>query len=421
MLNAEKYSIIGHKKEGNSLEKKKKTVKPVKSSGSVKDIYAMRKRRKRRKILRQSTWLLLLAVVILVLYQRRDSWMPKLDPMGVRHQSQQQGIGDADGNFPIYLYGDSVYQLAESGGHLLLLNDSYLNFYEQDGTLASVRQHTYGNAMLQTAGDYGLLYESGGTRFRLETPAKLRYEKTVSDQIIFGRVSDNGYAAIVTDAEDCSCRLFVFNSKGQQIYSRNCVERISEIAFNADSTGCYAVRIEAENGLMKSVVNAYDFSSTDTIWSSQALDILAISVYNTSEGNLFILGDNKCCFLDSAGNPLSSYAYPDELVRGCFSGNTAALLFRNDEKRTNSVVVINGPDGSPAIRSYDKDVRDIGLMTENEAVLVQLRSGIETLSYQCNLMQTTPLSDSYDGFLRIGRDLYLKGYDQIARLEYQPT
>ena len=76
------------------METKKKTVKPLKSGAAAQDIYAMRKRRKRRKVLKQSVWLLLLAVVILVLYQRRDSWIPKLETMGMRHQSRQLGIGD---------------------------------------------------------------------------------------------------------------------------------------------------------------------------------------------------------------------------------------------------------------------------------------------------------------------------------------
>lgn len=400
------------------METKKKTAKPVKNAAAAQDIYAMRKRRKRRKVLKQSAWLLLLAVVILVLYQRRDSWIPKLETMGMRHQSRQFGIGDSDGNFPIQIYGDSDYQLAEAGGYLLLLNDSYLYFYEPDGSMTAARKHTYGNAMLRTAGDFGLLYENGGTHFRLETPAKQRYEKTLSEQIVFGRVSANGSAAIVTGAEDCACRLYVFNSKGQQIYKRSCVERISELAFNADATGCYAVRIEAENGVMKSVVNSYTFSSEACNWSSQPLDMLAISVYNTSEGNLFLFGDTKCCCLDPNGTVLSSYTYPDKLIRSCFSGNTAAMLFGNDETRTKSVVVINGSSGTPAVRTYEKDVRDIGLMTENEALIVQLRKETETLSYQCNVLQTTPLDDSYDGFLRIGQNLFLKGYDHIDRLEY---
>ena len=80
---------------------------------------------------------------------------------------------------------------------------------------------------------------------------------------------------------------------------------------------------------------------------------------------------------------------------------------------------MNGPLATPAVRTYEKDVKDIDLMTENEAVLVQLRKEIETLSYQCNLLQTTPLDEGYDGFLRIGKDLFLKGYDRIDLMEYQ--
>ena len=57
----------------------------------AKDIYAMRKRKKRRKVLQQSIWMLLLAVTVLVLYQRRDSWIPKLETMGMRHQNQRLG------------------------------------------------------------------------------------------------------------------------------------------------------------------------------------------------------------------------------------------------------------------------------------------------------------------------------------------
>lgn len=379
----------------------------------------MRKRKKRRKVLKQSIWLLLLAVTILVLYQRRDSWMPKLETIGVRHQSQQPvGPGSTDGNFPISIYGDKDYQLAEAGGKLLVLSDSYLYTYETDGSLASARQHTYGNAMLQTAGEYALVYENGGTRFRLDTTAKNRFEKTLSDPIVFGRVSENGLTALVTGSTSCACKMFVFNNKGQQLYERNCVERIADLAFHPDEGGCYAVRLEAENGVMKSVVNSYSFSSEESIWTSQPLDMLAISVYNTIEGDVFILGDTKCCYLDPLGTVKTTYTYPDALVRGVFSGNAAALLLGNDETRTKTVVILSGPSGSPAVRTYEKDVRDIGFVPEDEALLVQMRKEIETLSYQCNVMGTTPVEESYDGFLRIGRNLFLHNYDHINRLEY---
>ena len=397
----------------------KRSAERERNAKSAKDIYAMRKRKKRRKVFYQCIWLLLLSMATLILYQRRDSWIPKLETMGIRNRTYRQGTGsETDGEFLIDLYGNADYQAGQISGRLLLLCDSYLFLYDTDGTQIASRQHAYGNAMLRTSGEYALIYEYGGTNFRLETAAKERYEKKVTDPIIFGRVSPDGQIALVTGAENCACRLLVFNAKGQQYYKRDCVERIVDVSFRAQGGGCYTVSAEASGGSMHSVLHSYDFSQPEDLWSSQPLDMLAISVYNTSEGNLFLFGDTKCCCLDPNGTVLSSYTYPDKLIRSCFYGNTAAMLFGNDETRTKSVVVINGSSGTPAVRTYEKDVRDIGLMTENEALIVQLRKETETLSYQCNVLQTTPLDDSYDGFLRIGQNLFLKGYDHIDRLEY---
>ncbi len=84
-------------------------------------------------------------------------------------------------------------------------------------------------------------------------------------------------------------------------------------------------------------------------------------------------------------------------------------------------MVLNGPSGSPAVRTYEKDVKDIGFVPEDEALLVQMRKEFETLSYQCNVMQNTPVDDSYDGFLRIGQNLFLHNYNHIERLEYHSS
>lgn len=390
--------------------------KPQKPRRSTKDIYAMRKRKKRRRVLKQSIWLLLLAVTILVLYQQRDVWLPKLETIGLRHQTQHQEI--LDGNFPLYIFGDNEFQMAQSADNLLVLNDSYLYVYDTDGSMISSRQHTYGNAVMQTAGNYVMLYEIGGTHFRLETTAKNRFEKTLTDPIVFGRVSENGLTAVVTGSDTCACRLLVFNQKGQQIYERSCVERIADICFHPDEGGCYAVSIRAENGGLVSVVHSYSFTASEDIWSSKPLDMLAISVYNTSEGELFVLGDTMSCFLSEQGNLLTSYVYPDALTDGCFAGNTAALLLTNSEKRTESLVILNNTASDPVLRSYDKDIKDIAVMPEQDAVLVQLRKQFEKIGYDGSVLGVSPVSDSFDSFLRIGQHIFLRGYDIIDMQEY---
>ena len=389
-----------------------------KTPKGAKDIYTMRKRKKRRKVLQQSIWLLLLAVTILVLYQRRDSWIPKLETMGMRHQNHRLGTdAETDGNLPISVFGDTDYQTGSVNGKLLLLSDAYLYIYETDGSQITARQHTYGSAMLQTAGDYALIYESGGTSFRLETVAKTRFEKKADDPIIFGRVSPNGQIALITSADTCSCKMLVFNQKGQKIYERHCVERISDLSFHNDDGGCFAVSSETGDGELKSVIHSYSFTEKTDLWTSQPLDMLAISVYNTSGEEVFVLGDTQCCYLGADGSLISCFTYPDTLDHGVFSGETAALVFSNNEKRTNSVVILNGSAAAPVLRIYDKAVMDIQLQPERETVLVQLRSQLESLSMTGERLGTVPVTDNSERILLIGDYLFLHCYDHIGRMD----
>lgn len=392
-----------------------KTVKP-KNPKAARDIYAMRKRKKRKKVLIQCIWLLLLSMTILILYQRRDSWIPKLETMGMRHQTDRQGSG-RDGNFPIYMVGDRSYQVGQADGRLLVLNDSYLFIYDTDGTLLSSRQHAYGSAMLRTEGEYALVYEYGGTSFRLETPAQMRYEKKTADPIIFGRVSGDGSVALVTGSDSCSCRLLVFNLKGQQFYERDCVERITDLSFHAGSTGCYAVSTDAAEGSLYSVLHSYSFSQKEDLWASQPLDMLAISVYNTEDGSVFLLGDTQSCRFSADGVQTGSYVYPDALKTAAYAGGTAALVLTNQEKRTESVVILGKDSTEPEIRSYERSVKAIGIRPEDDRVTVMLRNQIEVLNTGAGLVGTAPVEESCDGFQRVGGYLFLLGYDRIGRME----
>ncbi len=395
----------------------KNVQKPKAAKQKKKNIYAMRQQKKRRKLLKRCGVFLLLVMAVLVLYQRRDSWMPKLETIGLRHSAGQQEQ-ESSGKFPLYVTGGSDYQIGAADGDLTVLTDSYLNFYETGGSLDAARQHTYGSAMLQTAGDYALVYESGGTHFRLDTPQKELFEKTVSDSIIFGRVSSEGKIVLITGSETCACKMYVFNVKGQQIYKRDCVEDICDVCFHSDGNGCCAVSVYVQEGMLKSVVHSYSFTSKEDLWHSQALDMLAVSVYNTGEGNVFVLGDTRCAFLNSEGIVQSSYNYPDALADCAVRNDRAVLMLSNQEKRTYSVVILNGNANAPVVRSYEKEIKDIGLLADGN-VLVQLRSGIDKLSETGAVLQQIDVSDSYDGFLSIGSYLFMHGYQHIDRIEHR--
>lgn len=383
------------------------------------DVYAQRKQKKRKRYLRRAVAFFCIAALIIVIFQKRDVWMPKLEEISIRHQSVHENNGVlSEGNFPLTISSNTAYQTATMNNLLLILSDAYLYLYNTDGSMLARRQHAYGSAMLQAAGNYAMVYESGGTHFRLETTGKTLLEKNLSDPIIFGRVSDKGYTAVVTASETSACKLLVFNKKGKQIYARSCVEELTEVAFHTESDGCYAVSIHAEDGKLKSVVHNYDFAQTDEKWTSQPLDMLCISVYNTKGDDVFVLGDTCCAYLSLAGAALSTYDYPDALVCGDSYNGISAVLLRNEEKRTNSVVLMNKNAHAPNVLSFDSEVKYVHVNQDTGSITVQTRSEITSFSPEGTQIARTGISDTYDSFLRIQSELFLMGYDRIDRMEY---
>ncbi len=385
------------------------------------DVHTLRKIKRRRRTIRRVLLFVVLSAFILVLYVNRDLWIPQLEKIGQSQQFVQQSDGALSGNrFPLSIYGGAVYQTGTIDDRLLILSDTYLYLYKTDGSLEDARQHAYGSAMLQTAGDYALVYESGSSRFRLETKSKTVYEKNSSDSIVFGRVSREGMVALVTTSQTSACTLIVYNVNGKAIYQRNCVSQLSEVTFDTENGGCYAVSIRTKDGVLQSVVNSYDFQNEKPRWTSAPLDMLCISVYNTKDGGVFVLGDVGCAYLDVGGAVRSTYVYPDTLVCGDFYNDTAAILLRNDEKRTNTVALLRNDRSEPVMMSFDSTVKDVAV--GDNTVTVQTRTAIEVCDHSGNSIASATSANSerfdrFDSFLPMDSYIFLMGYDTIDRIE----
>lgn len=402
------------------MQKKKLPFKvPVKKKKPERqtDIYAIRKQKKRRRILKRSVWFILAAMLLIVIYQRRDVWLPQLETFSGQKYSVQSGENGEGGAFPITIYSGTQYQAAPLGEYLTVLSDSYLQVYERSGSLKNVRQHTYGNALLRTEGGFALIYESGGTQFRLETAEKTICEKSVADPIIFGTVSPRGYTALITASETCACKLIVWNEKGQDIYTRSCVEQLSAVRFLPDSSGCYAVSIGVQDGIMQSYVHKYIFSEKSEVWRSKPLDTFAISVYNTNDGGVCLMGDTKTAFLTQGGGILKEVSYPDTFEQGCFAGDTAVLLLRNQEQRTRSLMILSQEADEPFVKRYDREIKNVGILPESREVLLQMRSQLVKMKYDGTESGTAPVNDAGESFIRLDSDIYMLGYNTIDRLD----
>lgn len=241
------------------------------------DMIEKRKRRSKLRAFRNLLLFLLIVGFCGYLYVQRDMWIPKLEGIGSRYDSVTQNDGTlAEGNFPLTISGSSSYQADIVDDTLFLLHDAYLDTYSLHGDSGDTRQHAFQNAMMCSGGKYALLYESGGTSFRLDTKHKNVYSKSVDNDIISGTVSDNGTVALITESSSYACSILVYDNTGKRIYQRNCVEYVVDIAFHKDNDGLCFTSVQVENGVMNSTITSVLFHQVDIQWTSMPLETMSV-------------------------------------------------------------------------------------------------------------------------------------------------
>lgn len=399
------------------------------------DIYNKRSRKKNRKknmgktSVRNIIIIAVAAVVIIALglFLTRNKWIPELEKLGIyighskSAEIDENGVlsnnGElAEGNFPIMLSNSSDYQMDIMKDDLVILSDTDFSIYSSDGELLEARSHDYSNVVLKTSADRSLIYESGGNKFRVETERKTVFEKTIEDKIIFARLSNDGYTAVVSTSDTYSCMLTIYDIKGNAIYYRGSVDRIIEVCFNNESTGCRVTVMDANIGQIVSRAYEVNFSSADEKWTTNQFETLCINSYSTTSDGLFILGDTKCAYYDKNGTYLKGYSYKNTLISGDFADDKSAMLFENEERRKTSLVLADGMEATPIEIVIDEALKY--LVAEPEFAYVMTDNEIRAYDYAGELVSTANISDIYQSFLKSGNSIFLIGNSRIDKINF---
>ena len=382
------------------------------------DIVILRRRRKRRRQMAKFIAFILLASIIFGLYVKRDVWFPKLEGIGSRFQSVKSSGGELSGeNFPLNISGGIDYQVGNLNGYLAILSDAYIYIYTEDGELYEERQHAYANAMLQTSGKKALIYESGGNKFRIDNKRKNLYTKKMEQNIIFARISENGNVAVITTSDTYICKLTVFDDSGEEIYSRNCVERVIDLTFNEDGTGCILATSDAADGEIISKIISVSFDSKKDKWTSDALNTMCLKTYYDRNG-ILVLGDTKCAYYSNKGELLTSYDYPSSLIDWDYRDGKIAMLFENEIKRQNYFTTIDSEKREPNQNEFSNSSANC-IRISGGKVLILSKEGIIKYDFNGGGEKNISSESAYEKFILIDNYIFLLGYDRIDRIEYK--
>ena len=358
--------------------------------------------------------LLLIAAFCVFLYMERGNW---ISGMGNRIESIRQNDGVlAEGNFPLTISGNGEYQAQILDNRLAILNNSYLYLYSVQGDSVDTRQVAYTKSVLKTAGEYALCFENGGSGFRVDKAGDAVYEKEAENVIITGTISSTGYVALVTESSTYSCSLYVYDTSGKKVYTRNCVERINDVCFRADNSGCVIVQLDAEDGEITSWLRSITFEEKETSWETPTVSTLCLETSFTNDGRICVIGDSMCAYYNEKGQMESMYTYSGSLVSYHVENGQAAVLVRSDETRETNLILFEGSAESPveiAVNNASSYVR-----IDNSAAYLMSTDNIVSYSFSGKAIATVGLDRAYERFLKQDDYLFLLSYDQIDRVNF---
>lgn len=380
------------------------------------DIVEIKNRKKKKKQRVKFLIFLLVALIAGGLYFTRDMWLSKMRGIGQQYKTIINSGLLAEGNFPIEISGEYNYQLCQTQDKLILLSDVHVFFYNSDGTLMRKSQHAYTNAVLRADSGRALIYENGGNDLCVEDEEGTLYEKNFDNNIMFARISPEGYTAVVTTSENYDCEMFVYDKKGSLIYERRCMERVNDISFINESSGCVLSYIMAENGSLTTAVQKIYFSESDERWTSPGIDTAGLDVFGYNLG-AFVLGIDACGYVNENGQISSYYCYDGELGGGASSDGMSAVIINNDDRRKYVMVLFKGGATEPLVIDLGQQAVDVAV--HDGLAYVMCKEEIRAYDFSGKLRSKAAVSDSYTGFLRSSEHIFLKGYNRIDRIDYE--
>ena len=378
-----------------------------------------RKNDKKRAIILIVTVVFITAIVLIAVFTKHI-WMPVIKGEPEEQPvSTELAVNEAneDDRFNISIESGMGYQLMPMDNALALLDDSSFHVYNLDGKVMNEAQHSYANPILCTSKTKALIYDVGGTQFRLEGKSKTVYDKQTDGVIYLARLSETDCAAVVTKSDKYLSELRVYNEKGNVFFSYYSYDsRIIDIEFNKNSTGCIITVLSAEKGELISKMINYSFGEESPVWTSVGVPTLAMDVRWFDNDTIAMVGDTAYALFDSNGTLLNKYTYDMPITDYASSTSAVAVITENSDLRR-TVLTIFTPGAAPVVRVLDGGEKDVFISGSDIYLLAGDYIDIFSSAGE-KVGLVNKLSDRFEKLCKNGKYIYLLGYDSIGRIDY---
>lgn len=283
---------------------------------------------------------------------------------------------EGGGNFPVKLSGDLILQNEMMGSQTVILTDKELLFYNKQGNLLRKISHGDFSPAISCSSDKVLLYDMGGVNFRVESSSGTLLTKSSSNDIIMGKIAENGNIVIVSEDDRYSCRLTVYDKNGDEIFKWYLADNyITAFDFVDSGDGCVVAAVGVSDGFTTTTVYGLDFSKEKEQYQSTITGSLPVAV-NVMDNRTQVVCDNQLVLLDKNGSQLHAVPFTQSLKQVVAASDYyTVLLFGEEVKSTSTMVVydanasvVGSSSSSERIRRIDSDGKHVTALYDDKII-----------------------------------------------------
>lgn len=394
-------------------EDEEKTEKKPQERQNTYDLVAYRKKRKKKSRIIKLCVLCAVGIAAVIIALNFSAIIEPLRGIASKIETKTSNeIG-----FPIKLPGSATYSFEEFGDNFMLLTDTYLYAFSQNGGQLYALRHGFTNPVAKSNSKRILIYDKGYSTFSLFSKTSKIYDQTVDERILYGTVSKDDMTAIVTDSARYTNVIYVYDGSGNWKYMRRFIdENVMQVTFSNDGRYIYVATIGADNGEIYTSIYKYDISSEENeLWKQTITGSSIPCIADTIGGNVAVVFDDKCvCLSEETGEIAANYGFSGTMLDADISDSQIALLYT--EKSTNkTVMTLISSDGTLIAEKAVRTGVDLLKLEQDKTYIIDNR---EIKGYNASGEEITAneLSDEYSDFIVIGNNAYLLGYDTVDNI-----
>ena len=260
---------------------------------------------------------------------------------------------------PIALKGAANCKYAKYSDGILCVSESTVDFYTADAKLKWSRAIQISNPVLKVNGNYILIFEQGGKKFTVFEKNTEIIKTETSEIILNGNISANADIAFVTEKPYYKGAVCVYNSSGEEIFSRSFGSE-NVIAVAISDSRRVAVALMSLRTQIYSKLVFLDVNKSDEDVSVEYDDTLIYDI-DFSKNNLIAFADNRMISLSSGGREQWVNDYTEKKLMH-YSKDVAdirLLMFDNNNNAEMSVISNSGREKSKIQTDVIPDFSDI--------------------------------------------------------------